>query len=145
MAESENTLVTLVCQRCSQPIKLNRSVAGAKLYEAVKPLEKEMGLGGKPSEGKLDQFLEKVQSSRGEYDKLSNELQFVTECFRVLSESGEIDHPLCVSCPEAAMQQYRVRASAVSSGQCAFYPVLFPLGRDTGHGGNVRPLSEAPR
>ena len=109
MAEFERTFVTLVCQRCCQPIKLNRSLSAIKLYEAVKPIEKakerENSLSGHSGEGKLDDLLEKVENSQ-HYERLSNDIQFVTECFKLLSETGEIDHPLCNSCPEGAMDQY---------------------------------------
>jgi beclin 1 len=105
MADSESTLVTLVCQRCSQPIKLNRSFVATNFYDVIKPVEKEKH-GGQPV-NELQVLRDKVLTSKGEYEKVSSEVEFVTECFKLLSETGEIDHPLCASCPEAAMSQYR--------------------------------------
>lgn len=102
---SENTLVTVVCQRCSQPIKLNRSLQPDILYGVTKDLKKS-NAGEDEVENKLGSLHDNL-SSGNQYENCSNEIQLVTECFRVLSVESEIDHPLCSSCPEAAMDQYR--------------------------------------
>ena len=38
---SDHTLVTMVCQRCSQPIKLNRTLEASELIAAANGLSKD--------------------------------------------------------------------------------------------------------
>lgn len=115
------THVTVTCQRCSQPIKLNRSLNPKALLEVVRQVEQQRAeirhilVNEEETHSEEASLLSAPHSSRdgqpeeGEREDLQTsirEIRQATESLKVLSTNGDIDHPLCASCPDAVMQYY---------------------------------------
>lgn len=163
--EKTNTHVTFVCQKCAQPIKLNRSLNPRNLVEVADEVEKKLGAehsivveesekkeeyaadgseeraGDEKSDdnqafGELDsQDLAPVRRGRSSplvnrkrlsqssretvsviygslrpdkknHNATFKQVQIAVETFKMISQHTDIDHPLCVECPEAILDSY---------------------------------------
>ena len=96
--------VTMVCQRCSQPIKLSRNLNIKELLEATVMRVQDEG-----ASSSLRELFTEIQSLKrtNEVVACSKEINLVTECFRLLSKAGEVDHPLCTACPDAVLERLK--------------------------------------
>lgn len=121
--ERMTTHVTVVCQRCSKPIKLNRTLKAEVLRRQAgkqtpkwpsectpdeeNALESEVATSG--VERPRSEIFGSLPSdpNRDEVNLFVGEIKVATESLRLLSASGDIDHPLCTLCPEAALEYYQ--------------------------------------
>ena len=148
-SNKSTTHVTFVCQRCSQPIKLNKSLQAKALVSVARNVqdklrnewssddetepEKEAGefKGGEEVEDGRDELApmpreritKKLTGRRGSmetlsviYDSLSythpdrkntmKQIQIATETFKMISAHSDVDHPMCLECPEGVLDIY---------------------------------------
>ena len=127
--QERTTHVTVVCQRCSKPIKLNRTLRAEVLHGLVEkkaPIwPSERSPPGGCSTSKSDFAL--ARTDRPKSDVLGslpsdpnredaafyvNEISLATESLRLLSATSDVDHPLCTVCPEAALEYYQQETRA---------------------------------
>ncbi len=99
MAEqsTENTHVTMVCQWCSKPIKLSHTLKERDLA----------ALTNRKADTKILTAKSTSETEEEELLKLSAAICSVSESFKVLSNNGLVDHPLCQSCPDAVSEYYK--------------------------------------
>ena len=126
----ENTHVIVVCQRCSQPIKLHPSLQTKTLKEAVSKVDDDV-MGKKlikalPKSRPTTMIKDPSGVDRKELLSLTEEIEIATESFKTLS-SGEVDHPLCASCPEAAMEQYKEEIRMAEEACTRYKRLIFEL------------------
>lgn len=159
--EKTNTHVTFVCQKCAQPIKLNKTLSPHTLVEVAGEAEQKLGaehsevvLVGEsekkkehangseeksndnpsPSSGEPDlqdlapeprrrssPLVTRRRISQSSRETVSiiygslrpdkknatfKQVQIAVETFNMLSQHTDVDHPLCVECPEAILDSY---------------------------------------
>ena len=162
-AARSTTHVTFVCQRCSLPIKLNKSLQAKALVSVAKTVqeklrhewsgdeeendgeEDELPLGcavddevGKEGGELVPMSRERSSpavarkssagrrssidtlsviygslSSAGQPDRKNTmkQIQIASETFRMISAHSDVDHPLCVECPEVVLDMYEQEIS----------------------------------
>lgn len=91
---SPQGLVTMVCQRCTAPIRLHSSLSLDEMSSIIKN-----------TNSKEQLTLPYDPFTDNKYEECCNGIHVATVCFKSLSESSDVDHPLCSSCPEGAMTQ----------------------------------------
>ena len=157
------THVTFVCQRCSLPIKLNKSLQAKALVSVAKNVqdklrhewsgdeEKEEELGSTAVDeeiGKEGDELVPVTRERSSpvvakkaiagrkssletlsviYGSLSTgqpdrkntmkQIQIASETFKMISAHSDVDHPLCVECPEVILDMYEHEITEMEKAQ----------------------------
>lgn len=115
--EKTTTHVTVVCQRCSKPIKISRSLTSDVLHKQTKMLSPKFDSKKNdeaetspvfPRKSRLDVFGSlQYEPNMDEIKEIVDDIRQVTDSFSLLSSSGDIDHPLCTVCPEAALEYYQ--------------------------------------
>ena len=122
--QERTTHVTVVCQRCSKPIKLNRSLRAEVLRGLVEKKAPVWPSERSPPEGyntsnstfalaRTDRPKSDVLGSlpsepnREDAEYYVNEIRLATESLRLLSATSDVDHPLCTVCPESALEYYQ--------------------------------------
>lgn len=120
----ERTHVTVVCQRCSKPIKLNRTLKAEVLRALASKKVPKWPSERTPSEPDVDKStiteprMDRRRSdafgslpstiTREDAEIYVKDIQMATESLRLLSATSDIDHPMCTVCPEAALEYYQL-------------------------------------
>ena len=123
MAESEQEKISFVCQRCLQPLRIDPS-----FYSMSEHTYAELSLNFLPapdvdlecSETKMDHFVPPFRvhdastkaknhgftlvGEAGQGVSLSSKLQKTAELFDIISNNGDIDHPLCEECTDTLLE-----------------------------------------
>ena len=123
MSESEPERVSFVCQRCLQPLRIDPS-----FYSMSEHTYAELSLNFLPapeidleaSENKMDNFVpafkilqDLKQKSHGftlvgeagqNISSLGNKLKKTAELFDIISNNGDVDHPLCEECTDTLLE-----------------------------------------
>ena len=117
--EPENTHVTVVCQRCSQPIKLNHTLKASQLASMTRTKDTE----SHPPKPRPVSTSEEENLLRG----ISEDINSVTKSFKVLSSHSEVDHPLCQFCPDAALEQYKEEIREAEEAHQKYESFIFEM------------------
>ena len=138
--ENEPERISFVCQRCLQPLRIDPSfysISEHTLAELSLPLSPAPEVDLESSENKLDNYvppfklqettgLAKAKShgftlvgDSGQNVTLGNRLRTTAELFDVISNNGDVDHPLCEECTDTLLetmdQQLKVK-NKIKSG-----------------------------
>lgn len=160
------THVTFVCQRCSLPIKLNKSLQAKALVSVAKNVQdklrhewsgdeeenEEDGLGScsavdddmrKEGDDLVPMFRERssllvakkaIAGRKSSLETLSviygslsanqpdrkntmKQIQIASETFKMISAHSDVDHPLCVECPEVVLDMYEHEITEMEKAQ----------------------------
>ena len=123
MAEAEEG-ISFVCQRCLQPLRIDPSfysMSEHTLAELSLPLSPAPEVDLEASEAKLDNFVppfklgqESSTSKKshgftlvgesGQNVTLGNRLKTTAELFDIISNNGDVDHPLCEECTDTLLE-----------------------------------------
>lgn len=123
--ENELERISFVCQRCLQPLRIDPSfysISEHTLAELSLPLSPAPEVDLESSENKLDNYvppfklqettgLAKAKShgftlvgDSGQNVTLGNRLRTTAELFDVISNNGDVDHPLCEECTDTLLE-----------------------------------------
>lgn len=157
------THVTFVCQRCSQPIKLNKSLQAKALVSVAKNVQDKLRLewSGDEEERQEEEVPVVVEEMGKEGDELvpiprersspavakkglpgrrssletlsviygslstghqdrkntMKQIQIASETFKMISAHSDVDHPLCVECPEVILDMYEQEISEMEKAK----------------------------
>lgn len=159
------THVTFVCQKCSQPIKLNKSLQAKALVSVAKNVQENLrhewsgdeeesqekdevpgssaaetgregdelapmlrersspavakkGLPGRRSSLEtLSVIYGSLSSAHQDRKNTMKQIQIASETFDMISGHSDVDHPLCVECPELILDMYEQEITGMEKAQ----------------------------
>ena len=147
-------VVSLVCQRCSQPIRLTKKMDPSALNNlrqvALDQLQQPLESDPASPEGEETAALPRSSTTihggkgkrasempalKGQEDVgLAEDIVLAAEVFAFLSEHCDVDHPLCSECPEAVLEGYQKQLAQHEDAARLYEELLAQLSAEVSSG-----------